>query len=70
VNATNTVINKVTGTKNDLIQNNKGYDDYELKRQHQKDNLQHLQLNEQQNWFGDELVFHEKWISGEYNETF
>jgi hypothetical protein len=70
VNATNMVNNKEIGTKRDPIQNNKGYADYEVKRQHQKDNLQHLQVNEQKNWFGDELDFHEKWISGEYNETF
>jgi hypothetical protein len=70
VNATNMVNNKEIGTKRDPIQNNKGYADYEVKRQHQKDNLQYLQANEQKNWFGDELDFHEKWISGEYNETF
>jgi hypothetical protein len=70
VNAINKV--KYNNTYNNKYSNKeqKGYEQYELRCKRQECHLQQLQRNEQQKWFGDKLVFEDKWISGEYNEIF
>lgn len=65
VNNTN-IYRKQTNNKEE----EKGYRQYEMRRQRQKHNIQQIYNDDHNKWYGDQLVFSDKWVSGEYNETF